>query len=444
MKRLVLCLAALCLITPMIMAQSLATQLADVIDNNPISDRTFIAVQVADAETGDVLFERFPDHLMTPASCLKLYSSSCALEMLGPDHRFVTEVAINHETGDLILRGGGDPVLRTEDLRAMAAQIHNELGIEAIEGGVVVDASLFSSPLKGPGWMWDDDPDYYNMSISAIMLDYNVLEAQATGGNITLVPPSDYPPTAIVEGDERINRRPFEETITAGESATGTRSLTPHDPAHWVAGVFDEMLFEAGVEVADPPRVSTERVEGETILTHESMPLSEILPLFNKPSENAIGEMLIHMLAVEASQEVATWGTGADVISQWLTQEAGLRDGDFRIVDGSGLSRYDQICASGTVQLLRHMWQSDNRDVFIASLPNMGVDGTVRSRLSNLPNRVYAKTGTMSGVSCLSGYVLNDADRWLIFSILTNGYIGSSAPSRAVQDRLVEVMAESR
>jgi PBP4 family serine-type D-alanyl-D-alanine carboxypeptidase len=126
----------------------------------------------------------------------------------------------------------------------------------------------------------------------------------------------------------------------------------------------------------------------------------------------------------------------------WLTQTAGLTEDDFRLVDGSGLSRYNLICASGAVKLLRHMWQSPNRQVYIDSLPIMGGDGTLGGRGASLnTGSVHAKTGTMSGVSALSGYVETAQGRWLVFSILTNGFIGSSSPSRALQDRLCAAMA---
>ena len=219
-----------------------------------------------------------------------------------------------------------------------------------------------------------------------------------------------------------------------------------HDPAQWIAGVLHQMLIDEGIEVEGRPLVETLPPIADPGITHESLPMSEIIALFNKPSENAIGEMLLLNLALEAegAEAPVDFRDGAAQLTEWLTAEAGLDAGDFRLVDGSGLSRYDLICASGTVNLLLHMWRHPDRQVYLDSLPIAGVDGSLRSRMGGTvaEGRVHAKTGTMSGVSCLSGYAETLDGRWLVFSILTNGYIGSSGPSRGLQDRLCVALVE--
>jgi D-alanyl-D-alanine carboxypeptidase/D-alanyl-D-alanine-endopeptidase (penicillin-binding protein 4) len=448
---------------------ALAGRLAEIISSDPITQRTFVGVQVVDADSGEVLFDRDAQHLFTPASNMKLYTSACALATWGADHGFTTDVGAEGDVGsdgvlrgNLILRGGGDPTLRTEDLQGLARRVHDEMGLRRISGDVVVDESLFDPTRKGPGWMWDDDPDPYNMSLSSIMLDYNVLSvtvapAAAVGAppQATLQPPGDYPPisnSALTADDDHlvVTRRPFTDAIEVtgaiAQTATPvTRKLTMHDPALWAAGVFRHMLADAGVEVQGDARAVTQPTNVTPRLTLEGRPLAEILSLFNKPSENAIGEMLIHDLAVHDNRVPATWGAGAQIITQWLTGVVGLDPGDFRTVDGSGLSRYDEICPAGTVRLLRHMWQRPDREIYLASLPIASVDGSLRGRMAGTAaaGHVHAKTGTMSGVSCLSGYVETAGGRWLIFSILTNGYIGSSGPSQALQDRLCIAMAQT-
>lgn len=440
---------------------SLAEQLAEIIETDRVSERTIVAMQVIDAETSDVLFQRFPDHLLVPASNMKLYSSACALDVFGPDHRFETRVlatgAIDSDgvlRGDLVLQAGGDPVLRSEQLAALAREVAGK-GVKRIEGALVVDDTIFEPRLKGPGWMWDDDPDTYNMSVNALMVDYNVLTVvmrERDGRHVVeLDPPSDYPPLEVsgpLPGRLVVTRKPFDHTITVSsrpspEATTARVRLTMHDPTRWAAGMFAEMLRGEGIEIAGGVRVADQPAMGEAIAVHRSVPMSEILALFNKPSENAIGEVLVHQIALNAGVRPATWNAGARAIGEWLTGTAGLDAGDFRMVDGSGLSRYNLICASGTVKLLHHMNGHPHRQVYIDSLPVIGVDGTTAGRGQNTAARgsVFAKTGTMSGVSCLSGYVETASGRTLVFSILTNGFVGSSAPPRALQDRLCAAMA---
>ncbi|NUP89977.1 MAG: D-alanyl-D-alanine carboxypeptidase/D-alanyl-D-alanine-endopeptidase [Candidatus Sumerlaeia bacterium] len=453
MRRVLTALAlVLALPAPLSAGPTLADELGTIINASPLSRTAAVAAQVIDAETGEVLFERNPDMLFVPASNMKLYTSACALATFGADHRFETTVLLDGEAGggglrgDLVLRGGGDSTLRADDLRGLARRVVEELGVRSISGDVVVDVSLFADRLKGPGWMWDDDPDLYNMSISAIMLDYNVLDVLVRPGAdpiASLALASAYPP--IVATDRPgpvVTRLPFTDEILVRASGVGagesSHELTMHDPARWVAGVFAQMLRDAGVTIQGEARVTHVPVSGELALTFEGLPLSEQLALFNKPSENAIGEMLIHSLAVNAGRVPATWGAGAEVISQWLTSEAGLREDQVNVVDGSGLSRYNLICAAGTCQLLRHVWQRPDRQIFVDSLPVAGVDGTIRQRMAGTPaqGNVRAKTGTMSGVSTLSGYATAAGGREIIFSILTNG-LRSAAPARDLQDRFV-------
>ncbi|MBX3727863.1 MAG: D-alanyl-D-alanine carboxypeptidase/D-alanyl-D-alanine-endopeptidase [Candidatus Sumerlaeia bacterium] len=437
--------------------RSLGERLIDAIDGDIATARTFVGVLVTEADTGRELFARFEHRLFTPASNAKLYTSAAALDTWGPDHRFRTELLARGTlaedgtlNGDLVLVGGGDPVLRSEHLRALAARVPAELGIRAVAGRVVIDDSLYAPRLKGPGWMWDDEPDAYQMSVTALMLDYNVLTVRLFEheGRVAsrLDPAADMPPIVNAMRDLRaanVTREPFTDVIlvrpAAGEAPFQPTSvnLTMHQPSPWIASVFTRMLADAGV-VVHGHAIPTGDAAPIARLAHDSAPLREILALFNKPSENAIGEMLLHNLAVHRGTVPATWSAGEAALRDWLVGTAGLEADSFRIADGSGLTRYSQITPAGTVTLLTHMWNHPHRVAYLESLPVGGVDGSMRGRLVNTPAqaRVFAKTGTMGGVSSLSGYVQTTDGKWRIFSILTNGFVGSSRPARDLQDRI--------
>ena len=135
-----------------------------VIEKHPTSRRTTVSLKVIDLETGATLYDRFGERLFTPASNLKIYTSACALDVFGPEHRFVTRLrytgVLDDSTlrGDLVLVGGGDAMLTHEALLKLARNAVDDFGLRQITGKVRVDNSRYSSPLKGPGWMWDDDP----------------------------------------------------------------------------------------------------------------------------------------------------------------------------------------------------------------------------------------------------------------------------------------------
>ena len=279
--------------------------------------------------------------------------------------------------GQLVITGGGDAMLSSEDLRGIAGRVVKEWGLKRFGGRVVVDNSRYASPLKGPGWMWDDDPDYYNMSVTPTMVDFNVLAVRVSRSSsgkpeVELVPPSRYPPIEISRtdpkgGETTVTRKPFTDTILVSLGkipAEGLEEeLTMQRPGPWVAGVFENMLKENGVAVrgagrgaeAPAPDRSPQRGRDALVLEHEGTDLASTLRHFLHVSENAVGEVLLHEIAIAKGHERPTWGDGAKEITGWLVNVAGLDEGSFKLVDGSGLSRYNLISADSSTKLISFM-----------------------------------------------------------------------------------------
>lgn len=436
-------------------AAALEQRLDKVLDHHPTAKRTTVTLKVVDLESGETIYDRGGDRLQAPASNLKIYTSACALDMFGPDHRFKTIIRADGPIengvlrGNLKLIGGGDAMLTSKDLRKLAKRVVDELGIRQIVGEVVVDNSRYAPRLKGPGWMWDDEPSYYNMSVTPLIVDFNVLTVKLTPDAEGFVyakldPPSNYPEVVSVgaegaTGDALATRRPFTESI----EYRGDRKLdkptelrmTMHDPGPWGAGLFSRMLAEEGVNFSPAPRKRTAVAKDDSTareLVHEGPTLAETLKHFNHVSENAVGEVLLHEIALARGTERPDWQDGAKIISEWLVEKAKLEAGSFRYVDGSGLSRYNLISADSSVRLLQHLKQSEDFEPFFQSLPTEEVkldEATLAdaSDRSTKP-RVSAKGGSMSSVSTMSGYLRTLDGRLLAFSLLANGFIGSNEP----------------
>lgn len=438
-----------------LIAAALEERLDEVLDNHPTAKRTTVTLKVVDLESGETIYDRGGDRLQVPASNLKIYTSACALDTFGPDHRFQTIVRADGPIengvlhGDLKLIGGGDAMLTSQDLQKLAKRVVDELGVRQIVGEVAVDNSRYAPRLKGPGWMWDDEPSYYNMSVTPLMVDFNVLTVKLTPDAegfvyAKLAPPSNYPELASVGaeaaiGDALATRRPFTEPI----EYRGDRKLdkptelqmTMHEPGPWVAGMFSQMLAEEGVNFSPPSRQAVAKPNGEATareLVHEGPTLAETLKHFNHVSENAVGEVLLHEIALARGVERPDWPDGAKIISDWLVEQAKLEPGSFRYVDGSGLSRYNLISADSSMRLLQHLKQSDDFEPFFQSLPTSEVklDETELAGASDKSKapRVSAKGGSMSSVSTMSGYLRTFDGRLLAFSLLANGFIGSNEP----------------
>ncbi|MBI1290957.1 D-alanyl-D-alanine carboxypeptidase/D-alanyl-D-alanine-endopeptidase [bacterium] len=422
--------------------------------------QTNVGISFVDLETGQSIFAYGGSKLMTPASTLKTHTSSCAFETWGPEHRFQTTLLSSVPpsngvlTGDLILVGGGDPMLKSSDLAAMAKALREEKGITSITGNLVLDVSRFDIPLKGPGWMWDDDPDYYNMSVSPLMVDFNVAtlktaESKSGGApQAAFDPAADFPPIQLKAVDDittvTIRRRPFEEPFiveypSSGPYAAAKSSLTVLHSDQWVGSLFKGFLMQNGVELRGEVVLSHAPLEGTTLLVREGSTLDETVRHFHKVSENAVGEMLLLNLAVEANGRAGTWNDGAEVITKWLTGTAGVPEGTFRLVDGSGLSRYNVISGDSSIALLTHMWKSPLRDAWVDTLTKYEVELRPDAPAGLSKYRVRAKSGGMGGVTTLIGYLETEKGRWVAFSWLANGYIGSNKPISDVRKKMLSV-----
>ena len=270
----------------------------------------------------------------------------------------------------------------TADLQELVCAV-KQWSLQRILGAVRVDNSRYGSPLKGPGWMWDDDPDEYNMSVTPLMLDFNVLTVRVSAAegrlSATLVPRSDYPPIRLTASDGqshdvRVTRQPFQNhiSVTPGQLNGASRDfrLTMHEPALWAAGVLRAMLEDQDVIIQDAqtaalqPHAGTPNIAALPSIRHEGSTLSEAIAHLLQVSENAVGEVLLHEIALANGASRPTWPDGAQAITNWLTQTAGLVPGSFRLVDGSGLSRYNLISADSSVQLLKYMHGHPQFDAF--------------------------------------------------------------------------------
>lgn len=453
-------------------AEALADTLDALLDNDPTARRTTVTLKVVDLETGDVLYDRGGDRLLTPASNLKIYTAAAALDLLGPEYTWPTEIIAEGAvkrgvcSGDLLIRGFGDPMLDTKQLEQLADTLVNAHKLKRVNGDIRVAANLRwgSVPLKGPGWMWDDDPDYYNMSVRSVMLNFNTLDVVATPGRksieVSLEPATDWPPVVVMppnrtsEKGVSFERESFEETIrVTGAIEKGSdpvrETITMHDPSPWIASVFRQMLIERGVTFRpNNPNPATEVAIGgdaNSLATQHGKTLSKALHHFLKVSENAVGEMVLLKLAETQTDKDVSWPVGAKAISDWLVNTAGLEAGSFRLVDGSGLSRYNLISADSSIRLLAFMKPHEHFEPFFDGLPVYKVNLPKQGKWGGVPyaefdpERVFAKPGGMSGVSTISGYIKTLDGRWLAFSLLGNGYIGSSKPVRDLRN---EVWAE--
>ncbi len=414
------------------------------------------------------IYRKNEDLVFVPASNFKLLVSATALDRLGPDYRFKTEMYTTGERtpdgtlkGDLVIVGRGNPIFKPEELQAMIGKLE---GIKRVQGNIVADDTWFDEVRLGWGWNWDDEPYYYSAQLSALCLNKNVVDVYVRAGvkagarpTVRISPATGY---MTIQNDATTGKAGSAKSISVdrirgrniirvtGSIPMGAKSESPEeaitveDPALFAATVLKEMLQHSGIAVSGKA-VRARKPEGAQLLAvHQSVPLREMLAMLNKPSDNLIAETLLKTLGAEIKGRGSS-SRGADVELEFL-KEAGLDMTAISIIDGSGLARMNYISPDNLVALLTHMYRHKNAELYINSLPVAGVDGTLRSRMKGTAaaGNCKAKTGYISRVRSLSGYVTTKASEPLVFSLLMNHHLCSSAEVNALQDKIVTALAE--
>ncbi|MER6911051.1 D-alanyl-D-alanine carboxypeptidase/D-alanyl-D-alanine-endopeptidase [Streptomyces sp. NPDC000594] len=437
-----------------------------------------VSVVIADATTGERLYQRGGGDRLMPASNTKIPTSAAAMALLGPDHRFTTEVLTPARKdgatlrGDLYLRGGGDPTTLAKDYDRLAADVA-AAGITRVTGRLVADDTRFDRERLGRSWAADDEAAYYSAQISPLTVapdtdyDSGTVVVEAVPGarpgdrpQVTITPKTSYvrvanQGTTIAQGgtdtlsigrDHGGNTVTISGSIPIGASAT-KEWIAVWEPTGYAAAVFRDALKRHGVRVDEATRLGRATPAGARVLaTHRSMPLRELVLPFMKLSNNMHAETLTKAIGRKQADS-GTWGAGLSAIGGYLRSE-GVDTTTLRQADGSGLSRMNLISAEQLTRLLLGVRDADWYREWHASLPvacaaDRAVGGTLRTRMCNTPAALNAraKTGSLTGASALSGYVKDAAGRELAFSIVLNHYLASSVKS--VEDAIVVTLARS-
>ena len=428
-----------------------------------ITDKAFVGIHIQVVGEG-VLYDRNGSKLFLPASTAKLFTGVAALHYLGQEYRFKTEI-YKDDAGRLYIKGFGDPSLTTGDLYSIAKHLQL-MGMQNISE-IIVDDSYFDTLWLGHGWMWDDEPYPYMARISALSVDHNVIEVIVTpskkvGGkpHVSVYPESEF---VVVENFAKTTdtgrtklkvTRTFDNgkniIVVKGRINRRTRSVSVwrnlEQPSLHVGYVFDKILNSVGIQTSHRVRRDTvpENIR-DTVFVHRSRPLFEIVADMLKPSSNFVAEQLLKSIGAKCDTVPGTAVGGIGAIKKLLVEHHIGDTSEFRLVDGSGLSRYNLVSPRLLVSLL--VWAYENHKLspeILTALPIGGVDGTLYKRMTwdKDEKRVRAKTGSMTSVSALAGLVWTKSGKVVAFAIMANNYLGSSKPIRNFQDALVELLTE--
>lgn len=421
------------------------------------------SVLAVDRRTDEVIASHAPDRPLAPASNTKLVTAALGFEKLGPDYRFETTLHAMGErrgsrlVGDLVLTGRGAPDLSQAQLMALAEQVR-EAGIEVITGEIVLDASAFGRESLGPGWTWDDQQFDYGAKSTPIAVEGNTVEI-ALSHRDNAIEADVSPQSRMVRLDVDVDVREGAETAVEmykkrasevirveGEIAPGATVVEESpvdDPMMHCGSVFRDALEAKGVTLEGWTSITREPTSGdaERIGVVRSAPLSELIGEMLVNSRNFTAEQLARTLALDRSG-TGSWSEWERAADEFLRE---LDAGPARIRDGSGISRYNLLSASGVVTVLEWCLDRPWGARFHESLPLAGSEGTVGDRLSDLDATVHAKTGSLTGTRTLSGYIGDVGDPDVTFACLLSNLTDDHEDGATdVLDDLARAFAASR
>lgn len=423
-------------------------------------DHGLWSVLVHSLEHGETLYSVNSYRMQTPASNQKVLTSAAAAERLGWNHRYTTRIyatgpidANGAVDGDLVVVSDGDPTINPRHPQRWAAfdEWGRQLaarGIRTVNGYLIGDDNAFEEPGWAPGWAWDDLALGYGAAASALQYNENQVElligpglAPGTRAIISMSPSGnglvvDHQVTTVAAGEPNriaLRRTPGSDMLTVtGQVAAGSAPFTEYaavdNPTQFYLNAMRVAFHRHGVNIERTPldidgvRMLPDLSRATLLVEDQSPPLSEIIDVTLKWSRNIYAETMLRSMSAEPTQKTTAGGLAAleETMNDW-----GIFRDYFLARDGSGLSRYDYLSADALTWLLTYLWADPGHaEPFRSTLPVFGVSGNVANRLKETPasGRVWAKTGSMSQVRSLSGYVLTAENEPLVFAFIVNGF----------------------
>jgi D-alanyl-D-alanine carboxypeptidase/D-alanyl-D-alanine-endopeptidase (penicillin-binding protein 4) len=414
------------------------------------------SIVVAPADPGPPLVTHNALAALNPASVMKVVTAYAALDLLGPAFTFRTDVLVSGElangvlSGDLHVRGGGDPKLTYERLWQVMRQLRAR-GLREIRGDIVIDRGYFSLPAHDAGRFDQEPRRAYNVGPDPLLVNYGVVDFRFVpeGSGVRVVPVPDLPSLEVASRIELTLepcgswRSPLKYDVTEnGLLATvvfsgrysadcGERSwpLAVLEPTRFTEALLRWTWSEAGGVLRGKVREGPAPLEARLLHRHESEPLASLVREMNKHSNNVMARHLFLALSAEKAGLPGNAAASLVVLRQWLRSRE-VEAPELVVENGSGLSRLERASAATIAGVLRSAWQSPLMPELAASFPVWGGDGTLRTRRGDGAGRAHLKGGTLRGVNALAGYVLDRrGKRWIVVMTINHDNAQAAAPA---------------
>ncbi|GIW22011.1 MAG: hypothetical protein KatS3mg068_1018 [Candidatus Sericytochromatia bacterium] len=424
-------------------SHTLSDKITEILFSEKEINKSLVGIKIYDLDKNKNLYSYNSNNYFIPASNMKIITTLLALEYLGKDFKFETKLKTDYFDKDFInnlyLELSSDPLFSNKDLDNMIKSL-KEKGINNIKGNLFIYNNKIDNEVYGRGWMYDDLGECYSSQVGKYIIDKNCLSIRITGDlNIETNNLVNFV-TQPYEDDFKI----FDFDIDNLNIIYGGKpiknyyyEISINNPQKYLEKVLLKKLDKYNINFNGKIFYRSDNKDYINLYTHKSISLQEILKIFNKESDNLIGEILLKTISHVVNKKEGNTEEAINIAKNYIKNEFDFIN--FRIVDGSGLSRYNLLSPYIIIEVLKKIYFSEYKEIVFNAFPIGGLEGTLKNRLKNINKsfKVIAKSGSMTSVNCLSGYILSE-NKNIAFSIMINNSLKTSKELRDFQDKIIE------
>ena len=423
-----------------------------------------VGIDIISLKTGESIYCKNKAQRFVPAELTQLFVLSAALEILGIDYTYKTDLLTDGSVedgivhGNLYIRGSGDPSLSQQQLATLAMGLHLN-GINEVTGNLIVDTSAFDAKSIGPGWLNESGlslsppsalsinqsccdiwirPGLTATSAAEVVLDMPIQNLPFQFHNQALTLAADQFPRDITVTTETIDKTAI--VHIAGDILLNSKPqhcrFLIKEPAMLSGWVLSHYLCSQHVAIRKAVVEGMAPQQGFTLSEHHSKPLALILQQIGKESNAYYSDNLFKTLGKEVHGRPGTWQSGSQAVREFLTSRVKLNTNDLVLLDGSGRSHYNLVTPAQVCQLLSWMHrQPQFVSEFKTTLSIAGVDGSLKDRLTGQQGLIRGLTGSMKGVTNLCGYLTTQDGEEMAIVIMVNRTVKSC---QEIESRLID------
>jgi len=426
----------------------LSDNLTEFIFSDKEINKSNLGIKIFDLDNNKTIYSYNSKNYFIPASNMKIITTLLSLEYLGEDFQFETKLKTDtikkNSVNNLYLELSSDPLFSSKDLEYMVSKLKKK-GVDNIINNIYIYNAKIDNELYGKGWMYDDFRECYSSPIGKYILDKNCLSLKITE-DLNIIT-DNYVDFIIIPYESDFNIFNFDienlNVLYGGKPIKNYRYESAiNNPQKYLEKVFLKCLKKYNIDFNGSVFWKTDNKDSIEIYNHKSLPLKEILKIFNKDSNNLIGEILLKVISnVKRNNKEGNTDDAIKILEEYL--ENNFHYKNFKIVDGSGLSRYNILTPDIIIEVLKKIYFSNYKKIVLEAFPIGGIEGTLKNRLKNIDKnfKIIAKSGSMTSVNCLSGYIISE-NKNIAFSIMINNSLKSSDELRDFQDNIVNIITK--